>query len=175
MKAMAVTDVYRGEQRDSSTGTILARSSQWSTCHADRNRIPAVCPRPVRLLLPRRRDLYRACSRRCGITIAATSNGSWSCASSHPRLIPPSVDNTCRCHRELDRNSARHPVAIRLAVTAESMDHAVRPHGRFGGSMEARQTIAGVLILYALTLLLLSQVLPVRHTALPPVHAAAMD
>ena len=41
--------------------------------------------------------------------------------------------------------------------------------------MEARQTIVGVVILYALTLLLLSQVLPVLHTALPPVHAAAVD
>jgi hypothetical protein len=39
--------------------------------------------------------------------------------------------------------------------------------------MQARQTAMGVLILYALTLLFLSQVLPVRHTALPPVHAAA--
>ena len=41
--------------------------------------------------------------------------------------------------------------------------------------MEGRQTFVGVLILYALTLLLLSQVLPVRDTALPPVHAAAVE
>jgi hypothetical protein len=41
--------------------------------------------------------------------------------------------------------------------------------------MELRQTIAGLLILYAATLLFLSQVLPVRHTALPPVHAAAVE
>jgi hypothetical protein len=41
--------------------------------------------------------------------------------------------------------------------------------------MEVRRSVAGVLILYALTLLFLSQVLPVRRTPLPPVHAAAAE
>ena len=36
--------VSRGEQRASSRGTILGRSSRWSTCHADRNRLLAVQP-----------------------------------------------------------------------------------------------------------------------------------
>ena len=43
------------------------------------------------------------------------------------------------------------------------------------GPMDARRTLTGLMILYALTLLFLSQVLPVRLTPLPPVHAAAVD
>jgi hypothetical protein len=65
--------------------------------------------------------------------------------------------------------------AGKLAANNESREHTTHPHAKIRVIMETRQTIAGVLILYALTLLLLSLVLPTRHSPSSPVHAAAVE